>query len=157
MSLVENETSTSNPSTYRQPTFPEFVQYLMTVRPELMDEHWRPMYLDCNPCQTPFDLILKVETLEGDKDAVLGLLAHNNCSRSQDADLNETWRRWANKAHRRTGAGSFKSKLKSSSSQQYFSQISNLNLQVLYNIYEPDFLLFNYSADKYFAMTDGGF
>ena len=140
----------TNPIVYRPPTFKEFVDYLLRVDPRTMDEHWRPMYLDCHPCYHHFDLILKVETMETDKEAVFKLLGYNRDEDKNNGsllELNQIWNRWANKALVPLSSHT-------NLSSDYFSKISRANLRLLYKVYEPDFILFNYTADKYFSMSD---
>jgi len=120
------------------PTFREFCSYLVTVDPKDMNEHWRPQYLDCSPCHHKFDLFLKVETLEKDKEAVFKLLGYNNSTDDAYLELESTWKQWSNPSK----------KLKDETF--YFSQLNQELLQSLYNIYELDFELFGYSAKKYF-------
>jgi len=104
-----------------------------------MDEHWRPMYFECSPCTNHFDIILKVETMEADREAVLDLLGYTNSNIT--LELNHVWKAWTNEAK----FPKIKDKI-----SHYFSQITKDDLEKLYSIYEPDFTLFNYTAEKYF-------
>ncbi|CAG7728159.1 unnamed protein product [Allacma fusca] len=131
------------------PTFDEFVQYLLTLPPAEMDEHWRPMYIDCNACTNSFSLIFKVETMDQDRDYLLSLLLGvNSTGVSLKAELDQIWRRWTNSVGKDTlPASAWKTR------HEYFSQVSQQNLRALYELYEPDFLMFGYSPDKYLDMT----
>lgn len=59
-------------------TFREFVRYLLdteTQRDGPLNEHWRPAFDLCRPCQINYDVVGKYETLERDADFVLGKIA----------------------------------------------------------------------------------
>ena len=65
--FLSNSTNTSNTS--RRITFREFVKYIISWPKDKvheMDVHWRPQYLECNPCQIKFDFIGKLETISRD-------------------------------------------------------------------------------------------
>ena len=46
----------------KEPSFVEFVNYLLDTPVERYDEHWRPQYILCPPCHFNFDVIVKMET-----------------------------------------------------------------------------------------------
>ncbi|XP_047740994.1 carbohydrate sulfotransferase 13-like [Hyalella azteca] len=48
------------------PTFPEFVQYLLETPVEDYNEHWRPYHVICRPCDVPYNVVLKLESLDED-------------------------------------------------------------------------------------------
>jgi chondroitin 4-sulfotransferase 11 len=123
------------------PTFLEFCKYLMTIDPRNMDEHWRPQSLDCSPCHHKFDLFLKVETLNEDRRAVFKVLGYENTTSVEYKELEETWKAWSNRS------------AKVHDEDFYFSQLSESLINNLYSLYELDFELFGYSADKYFDMV----
>ena len=55
-------------------TFQEFVKYVISWPKEKlykMNVHWKPQYLECNPCQVKFDFIGKLETIRNDANLVL--------------------------------------------------------------------------------------
>lgn len=125
------------------PTFLEFCEYLLTVDPKRMDEHWRPQYLDCSPCHHNFDLILKVEDIDRDKLQVFQLLGQANFTISENKELENTWNSWTNRTPTDLKRNEY----------FYFSQLPLSLLKNLYEIYEPDFKLFGYSPDEYFDMA----
>ena len=123
------------------PTFAEFVQYLLTRPPSQMNEHWRPIYVDCNACFHKFNFIMKVETMDRDRNYLLELLGVNS---SLVDDLNAVWDAWTNKA-----AVPKKKRDPLWSVAEYFSKVSKNDLRKLYETYEPDFAMFNYEAEPY--------
>ena len=46
----------------KEPSFVEFVEYLVETPIDKYDEHWRPIHLLCPPCHFNFDVIVKMET-----------------------------------------------------------------------------------------------
>ena len=57
-----------------RPTFQEFVKYVLSWPKEKlhkMNVHWKPQYLECNPCQIKFDFIGKLETIRRDTEFVM--------------------------------------------------------------------------------------
>ena len=47
---------------HKEPSFVEFVEYLVETPIDKYDEHWRPIFLLCPPCHFNFDVIVKMET-----------------------------------------------------------------------------------------------
>lgn len=124
------------------PTFEEFVRYVLSTEPRKWDEHWRPMYLDCNPCYRTFDFILKVETLNDDKDKVMQYL-HVSPLDPMYKEVEDVWVRWNNPSGKNGP---------SRNESFYFSQLTTGDIQKLYELYEPDFQIFDYRPDEYFLM-----
>ena len=48
------------------PTFPEFVDYLLSTDVEMYNEHWLPYYLLCTPCHLNYTVIAKTEDIADD-------------------------------------------------------------------------------------------
>ncbi|XP_046396573.1 carbohydrate sulfotransferase 10-like [Ischnura elegans] len=88
------------------PTFEEFVQYLLVSgnvssethsnqsRKAAFDVHWVPYYQHCSVCSIPFNIIIKLETIEDDKNYMmeeLGLKTQN--MKGTEGTINEpsTW------------------------------------------------------------------
>ena len=53
-------------STRRDPTFDEFVAYLLDNNPQTYDAHWKPIYLHCNVCLLKYKFILKFEDISNE-------------------------------------------------------------------------------------------
>ena len=106
------------------PTFSEFVKYLINTRMESFDEHWMPVALRCRVCQVPHDFILHYEDLEVDWEQFL-----------KEVNITENIKLpWENKGH-----GDIAS---------YYHNISREDLAGLYRKYEADFLMFGYSIEN---------
>ena len=48
----------------KEPSFVEFIDYLLDTPVENYDEHWKPQYLLCPPCHFNFDVIAKMDTFD---------------------------------------------------------------------------------------------
>lgn len=111
-------------------TFKEFVQYLLDVhRPVGMDIHWEQVNQLCNPCLIQYDFIGKFENMEKESNIVLRLTgAPPNVTLPSFKDRNPTDIRTSMQL-----------------TQKYFSQVSRLEKQRVYDFYYMDYLMFNYS------------
>lgn len=111
-------------------TFKEFVQYLLDVhRPVGMDIHWEQENQLCNPCLIDYDFIGKFENMEEESNFVLRLTgAPPNITLPSFKDRNPTDMRTSMQI-----------------AQKYFSQVSMLERQRVYDFYYMDYLMFNYS------------
>ena len=101
-----------------------------------MDEHWAPIYHCCPICDNHkwpvFNYILKFETLEVEEPLFLKEVLrtpvkmdgrHRNSNRRDDMSSREITKR-------------------------YFSILSDSDIKGLYNLYKPDFLLFEYQYEQ---------
>ncbi|XP_076227633.1 carbohydrate sulfotransferase 11 [Nomia melanderi] len=112
-----------------EPTFKEFVQYLIdTDLASYGDDHWMPYYLFCTPCFVDYDIIAKVETLWRDQIYAIHKLGLQGV-------IKPRWRH--NGGHL-------------NASRTYFSQISRDMAEKLYEKFRLDFELFDYSPDIYY-------
>ncbi|XP_056268405.1 carbohydrate sulfotransferase 8-like [Pseudoliparis swirei] len=111
-------------------TFKEFVQYLLDVhRPVGMDIHWEQANQLCNPCLIDYDFIGKFENMEEESNFLLRLTgAPANVKLPSFKDRNP--------ADKRTSTNI---------TQKYFSQVSTLERQRIYDFYYTDYLMFNYT------------
>ncbi|XP_037798881.1 carbohydrate sulfotransferase 11-like isoform X2 [Penaeus monodon] len=117
-----------------QPTFPEFVDYLLEERAKgnAPNEHWAPYYSFCSPCQVAFDYVLRFESLPEEErfliEAVprLSTVVHPRRLHSSHTDYENV-------------------------TKHYFSQLSKTKLLGLYEIYKRDFEIFDYDATPYFT------
>merc|ERR1711971_1382315 len=50
----------------REPTWREFVTYLLNTPVTKFDEHWMPIWMLCSPCIVKYDVIAKMETFSED-------------------------------------------------------------------------------------------
>ncbi|KAE8297364.1 Carbohydrate sulfotransferase 8 [Larimichthys crocea] len=111
-------------------TFKEFVQYLLDVhRPVGMDIHWEQMNQLCNPCLINYDFIGKFENMKEESNFVLRLSgAPPNITLPSFKDRNPNDMRTSVQI-----------------TEKYFSQVSMLERQRVYDLYYMDYLMFNYS------------
>ena len=107
-------------------TFKLFIEYLVDLPLKSFDIHWMPMYLQCKPCQMKYDVVGRMDSLNEDSQRIFSRL-----------DLNTTL---AN--DRLTHGGNSKDKL-----MKYYSEIDQELLEKLYNVYEMDFILFDYDKN----------
>ncbi|KAM7406461.1 hypothetical protein PAMP_000835 [Pampus punctatissimus] len=111
-------------------TFQEFAHYLLDVhRPVGMDIHWEQANQLCHPCLIDYDFIGKFENMEEESNFLLRLTgAPPNLRLPSFKDRNP--------ADKKTSL---------SITQKYFSQVSKLERQRVYDFYYMDYLMFNYS------------
>ncbi|KAK5914948.1 hypothetical protein CesoFtcFv8_000586 [Champsocephalus esox] len=111
-------------------TFKEFVQYLLDVhRPVGMDIHWDQANQLCNPCLIDYDFIGKFENMEEESNFLLRLIAAPpNVKLPNFKDRNPADKRTSTQI-----------------TEKYFSQVSTLERQRIYDFYYTDYLMFNYT------------
>ncbi|XP_077565762.1 carbohydrate sulfotransferase 11 isoform X2 [Stigmatopora nigra] len=116
-------------------SFKEFAEYLAdpaTRRDGPLNEHWQTVYQLCHPCHIRYDLVGKYESLEEDADYVLRLAGAADSPRFPSYA----------KSTRTTDA----------MTAQFFANVSVEQRRRLYRLYEPDFLMFNYSTPAYLRL-----
>ena len=120
------------------PTFWEFVQSLLhpAVPGMGMDEHWTPIYHYCSICEEShlavYNSILKFEDLETEQPAFLKhVLKTKSILNAKSRNKN-----------RPNGISSYEV------TKLYFSILSHSDIQGLYQLYKPDFMLFNYEFNR---------
>lgn len=109
-----------------EPTFPEFVKFLLDTQIYDYDEHWAPISVRCRMCQLNYDYILKYESLHTDLSAFLS-------STGLKLDLP-----WENKA---SGSLPLRS---------YFTQITSDQVQELGEKFVSDMDMFGYKPTEGF-------
>ena len=62
--IVKRHRSPNSSVNKSEPTWPEFVQYLLATPTDQYDEHWKPMHQLCSPCILKFTVIVKMETFK---------------------------------------------------------------------------------------------
>ncbi|KAK4318721.1 hypothetical protein Pmani_010293 [Petrolisthes manimaculis] len=121
----------------KEPTFREFVQYLLDTDVEEYDEHWRPISLLCTPCHVRYDVIAKMETLGRDSDFIL---YHRGLA-------GVTHIEWS---HRTSSSDHSTSDLATS----YFNKLTPSEIKRLYHKYLMDFLMFEYEVKPYLKLVN---
>uniref|UniRef100_A0A8C8A1E5 Carbohydrate sulfotransferase n=1 Tax=Oryzias sinensis TaxID=183150 RepID=A0A8C8A1E5_9TELE len=110
--------------------FKEFIQYLLDVhRPVGMDIHWDQVNQLCHPCLIHYDFIGKFENMGEESNFLLRLIG---------APLSLTLPTFKDR-----NPGDERTSLEIT--KKYFSQLSMLERQRLYDFYYMDYLMFNYS------------
>ena len=110
-----------------QVTFQEFVYYILDGG-YLKNSHWIPQHLRSLSCFVNYSVVGKVETFFQDLDYI-----------GKRFNLPKIPHVWKYKSPNKPGKDT----------KYYFSQITQNDLQRLYKLYEPDFLLFNYTMDPF--------
>ncbi|XP_076065209.1 carbohydrate sulfotransferase 11-like [Oratosquilla oratoria] len=114
--------------TKREPTFGEFVDYIVDTEVWKFDEHWRPMWLQCHVCEFHYDFVVKYENLKEEQTALEDEFKKNK-------NLPKSFRGLG--AENNGGTNS-------SMVQSYLRQLSKDQLVALHLKYENDFHLFGY-------------
>lgn len=114
----------------KEPSFVEFVWYLIETPLSHYDEHWKPIFLLCPPCHFKFDVIVKMETFNRDTDFIL-----------EQRNLKDLVS--LKKSHSSSSGSS------DNSTKALFSQLSKPLVQALYEKYRLDFLMFEYEVGEY--------
>eukprot|EP00090_Calanus_glacialis_P040237 TRINITY_DN7013_c0_g1_i6.p1 TRINITY_DN7013_c0_g1~~TRINITY_DN7013_c0_g1_i6.p1 ORF type:complete len:438 (-),score=101.44 TRINITY_DN7013_c0_g1_i6:166-1479(-) len=117
----------------KEPSFVEFVEFLIETPVSKYDEHWKPQFLLCPPCHFKFDVIVKMETFERDTNFILS-------QRNLDGVVSLT------KKHSSVGE---KKKKETNLVKNLFSQLSKNMVQALYEKYRIDFQMFEYDISDY--------
>ncbi|XP_077996420.1 carbohydrate sulfotransferase 12-like [Glandiceps talaboti] len=117
------------------PQFHDFVQYLITTdeEPQSWNQHFRPIYHLCSPCEIKYDFIGHVETMASDTKTMLTKIGANFP--------------FPNFAESNTNS-SDPEKIR-----KYYKPVTKEQIAGLYKIYERDFKLFGYKTDGFVDIT----
>ena len=127
-------TTAAGSRTSRRPSFSDFVNYLLRTPVDQYNDHWVPYWLHCHLCEVEYDVIAKMETITEDTDFI--------SDRSGLSSFNISLP-WSNKKRPREDVTS-----------EYIKQLSLTQLRRLYEIYKPDFEMFDYSIEPYLRLFD---
>jgi len=117
-----------------EPTWREFVTYILNTPVTKFDEHWTPIWMLCTPCIIRYDAISKMETFSEDTQYVL-----------QQAGLEDVLSvEWKH----RTGTGG-----DSDTIVDYYSQLTQSEVAALFKKYQLDFELYGYDPEPYFDIA----
>ena len=117
----------------REPSFLEFVEYLIDTPLEKFDEHWKPIFILCPPCHFSFDIIIKMETFKEDTNFLLN---------QRDLDVNIL-------ARKHQAKGSDGKEL----AKRLFSQVPKRMVESLHKKYRVDFDTFEYDLEEYIELA----
>lgn len=118
-----------------EPSFTEFLKFI--VEEKYFDEHWVPYSQTCRPCTLNYDYILKFETFKRDENFLIQEMGLNKYLYTRDNFGNDNPR----------GPTTI------TIGKKYFKNVPKLLLRQVYNVYEKDFKLFNYTPADYYFMT----
>ncbi|KAG7177070.1 carbohydrate sulfotransferase 11-like [Homarus americanus] len=116
----------------REPSFEEYVDYLINTDVESYDEHWKPIFLQCQVCDFHYDYIIKYENFKQEIDTFVEML--------QETD--RLPRRFILQWENRGGTDE-------KTTTEYLSQVSQHKVWLLYQKYRQDFLYFGYTMGNY--------
>lgn len=110
--------------------FKEFIRYLLDVhRPVGMDIHWEQVNQLCHPCVIHYDIIGKFENMEEESNFLLRMIgAPPSLILPSFKDRNPGDARTSKEI-----------------TEKYFSQVTMMERQRVYDFYYMDYLMFNYS------------
>lgn len=117
----------------KEPSFVEFVNYLIETPVTKYDEHWKPEFILCPPCHFKFDIIVKMETFTRDTDFILS-----------QRDLKDVIS--FSKKHSTHGGPKLKDR---NLKMELFSQLSKYMVKNLYEKYRIDFEMYEYDISEF--------
>jgi len=120
----------------KEPSFVEFVEYLIETPISQYDEHWKPQFMLCPPCNFRFDVIVKMETFERDTNFIL--------SQRDLTDVISLSKKHSSVSNSGKSDASTKNK-----SKELFSQLSKNMVKALHEKYRVDFDMFEYDVNEY--------
>lgn len=131
---VYRDDSDRSLANHTEPTWREFVRYLINSPSSKFDEHWKPIYSLCSPCVIKYNVIAKMETFSEDTQYVINQLGLED-------QLHVEW------IHRTATTRT------SEVANVYFSQLTRNQVDQLYTKYLLDFELFSYDYEAYREMA----
>ncbi|NXW78564.1 CHST9 sulfotransferase, partial [Hirundo rustica] len=117
-----------NKNSSEKVSFQEFVNFVLSKPPEILDIHWKPMFLLCDPCNIHYDIMGKYETLGLDSEHVLKIIG------APESMQYPTLKRYG--SEKRTDGGI---------TLEYLRQLTSEQIEKIKKLYEMDFFLFNYT------------
>ncbi|XP_076028287.1 carbohydrate sulfotransferase 11-like [Oratosquilla oratoria] len=117
-----------------EPTWREFVEYIISTPSSKFDEHWMPIYNLCSPCFIRYNLIAKMDTFSEDTQYAINQMGLEDQLKVE----------WIHKT------GSHQT---SEVAQAYFSKLTKTQVDQLFFKYRVDFELFGYEYDDYYEMA----
>ncbi|KAL7632348.1 UNVERIFIED_CONTAM: hypothetical protein RMT77_017351 [Armadillidium vulgare] len=129
--IVRNfrDSSDASKTNRDEPTWREFIRYIIKTPVTSLDLHWRPIFAVCSPCAIKFDAIVKLEHYSEE----IRYIFHVTGLKEKLEPI------WLHKNNNNT----------SSLLKLYFNQLSKEEINKLYEIYKLDFELFGYKFGKY--------
>ncbi|CAL4062755.1 unnamed protein product, partial [Meganyctiphanes norvegica] len=122
------------PWPHKEPTFGEFVKFILAKDTRHMEEAWQPIARHCTPCHIDYNLIANYETLWYDFQYAMDKA---ELPKLNTTDYISYW-------------------LTPEKRSEYFSQLTVTQVLQLYKKYKLDFQLFGYSIDEHMADAKPG-
>ena len=116
----------------KEPYFEEFIDYIINTDINSFDEHWKPMWLQCNVCDIKFDVIIHYENFKNEIQTLINHL-QEKYKLPNDFTIN-----WENK-----GSTNDEKTL------SYFNKIPKDKIMKVYEKYIEDFEYFQYNISSY--------
>ena len=110
------------------PTFREFVEYIVNLPISKFDVHWKPVYIQCMPCNIKYDILARVDTITKDSEKILASLGVDGRLSVSHSTNSTTDKRVST----------------------YYSTLTRDLITRLYQVYKFDFLMFDYTYSQYF-------
>lgn len=130
--LVDDVKSLNQKRYKREPTFQEFVDYLIDTDVQDYDKHWRPISVICHVCDYDFKYIIKYENFKEEVDYLIYMLQQRGMLPS-NFQLH-----WENRENTNAEV-----------TAKYLSLVSDHKLWQLYDKYRLDFIYFGYTMEGY--------
>lgn len=123
------------------PTFEEFILWLLTLPPDMDDVHWSQYHSHCSVCQVRYDYVMRLEKSTSKQLDYIFSAMNLDRERIHLPRLQEN----------RGGLTNFPR------SCSYFKKLSRETIMKLYQRYQIDFEMFDYSIDNYLkcSLTEG--
>ncbi|XP_020649362.3 carbohydrate sulfotransferase 8 isoform X2 [Pogona vitticeps] len=115
-------------NTNEKVTFQDFVNYILSRNPKVLDIHWKPMHLLCDPCHIQYDIVGKYETLAQDADHILRRIGAPGGLQYSNSKVHSTEKRTDKNI-----------------TLNYLRELNQDQMQKLKDLYQIDASLFSYS------------
>lgn len=122
------DTDYDNP--YETPLYATFPEFVGAVLSGTMNEHWVPASVYCMPCRYEYDYIIKADHFSCEFNHFLNITGHPELIQ----DNNDHWA---------SNAGPAKS---DTALYEYYSTLSDTQLDLFYKLYEQDCQLFDFDC-----------
>lgn len=134
--IVKTYRKNKNVKFKKEPTFVEFIDYLIGTDINSYDEHWKPIWLYCSVCEFTYDYIIKYEHFE---DEINYFIDHLKVMKYLPQNFKLSWE----------NRGNTKTKSSKDVTKEYFSALDNEKILKLYEKYKQDFYYFGYSLESF--------
>ncbi|XP_042203920.1 carbohydrate sulfotransferase 10-like [Homarus americanus] len=129
--------------TYPFPTFAEFVQYLIDFTAKFTSikqwkknvRCWTPFWVQCSVCTLDYNVIMKLETMADDERFLITLANFEELKKTAGE-----WRHLQNMSS-------------TQAAPMYYTQLTRHQMLQLYDRYQHDFRLFDYTIDDYLSLA----